>query len=92
MPNILTDFKALTLEEQTELYPKLTDVFEASKEAHRRQLRALLAALSDAPGKPAKQKPKYRGPNGETWGGRGALAGWLQKLKDAGEDIERYRV
>jgi DNA-binding protein H-NS len=42
--------------------------------------------------KPAKVKVKYRGPNGETWSGVGAMAGWLKKLKDAGEDVERFRV
>jgi hypothetical protein len=30
--------------------------------------------------------------NGETWSGVGAMAAWLKKLKDGGEDVERYRV
>jgi DNA-binding protein H-NS len=29
---------------------------------------------------------------GEVWTGVGGMAGWLKKLKDAGEDIERFRV
>ena len=32
------------------------------------------------------------GPQGEIWSGVGVMAGWLKKLKDAGEDIERFRV
>lgn len=35
---------------------------------------------------------KYRGPNGETWsGGRGRKPAWIQKILDAGGDIEKYR-
>ena len=37
--------------------------------------------------------PKYRDPaTGQTWSGRGRMAGWLKAKQDAGEDIERYRV
>jgi DNA-binding protein H-NS len=32
------------------------------------------------------------GPNGEKWSGAGAMAGWLKKLVDAGDDAEKYRV
>jgi DNA-binding protein H-NS len=36
---------------------------------------------------------KYRGPNGETWGGgRGRKPGWVQAIVDAGGDIEKYKV
>jgi DNA-binding protein H-NS len=36
---------------------------------------------------------KYRGPNGETWGGgRGRKPGWVQAILDAGGDIEKYKV
>jgi len=38
-------------------------------------------------------KAKYRDPiTGDTWSGRGRMAGWLKKKQDAGEDIEKYRV
>jgi hypothetical protein len=37
--------------------------------------------------------PKYRDPaTGETWSGRGRMAGWLKRKQDAGEDVEAYRV
>lgn len=36
---------------------------------------------------------KYRGPNGETWGGgRGRKPAWVQAILDAGGDIEKYKV
>ena len=36
---------------------------------------------------------KYRGPNGETWGGgRGRKPAWVQAILDAGGDIEKFKV
>ena len=36
---------------------------------------------------------KYRGPNGETWGGgRGRKPAWVQSILDAGGDIEKFKV
>lgn len=39
-----------------------------------------------------KIEPKYRGPNGETWSGRGKLPKWIKKLIDAGQDKEAFRI
>ena len=92
---IVVEFKALSLDVQTEAYPQITAAFNASKDARRLQLEAEIRALGFKPGE-GKKKPdravKYRGPQGEVWTGVGAMAGWLKKLKDAGEDIERFRV
>ncbi|MGE3702268.1 MAG: H-NS family nucleoid-associated regulatory protein [Hyphomicrobiaceae bacterium] len=36
-------------------------------------------------------KPKYRDPKtGETWSGRGRMAGWLKRKVDAGENRDDY--
>lgn len=36
---------------------------------------------------------KYRGPNGETWGGgRGRKPAWVQTILDAGGDIEKFKI
>jgi len=36
---------------------------------------------------------KYRGPNGETWGGgRGRKPAWVQAILDDGGDIEKFKV
>ena len=93
MSPLLTQWKALPLTEQTTLYPQLTEIFEAAKEARRQALEAEIKALGCRPGgvKP-KAKVRYRGPNGETWAGVGAMASWLKKLKESGQDIETYRV
>jgi DNA-binding protein H-NS len=91
---IVADFKSLSLDQQLQAYPEITAALNAAKEARRRQLEEEIRGLGFKPGEAAKKavRIKYRGPNGETWSGVGAVASWLRKLKDAGEDIERYRV
>lgn len=36
--------------------------------------------------------PKYRGPNGETWSGRGRQPNWLTELEAVGHDKEEFRI
>jgi DNA-binding protein H-NS len=35
---------------------------------------------------------KYRGPNGETWAGRGRTPAWLAALESSGASREQYRA
>ena len=39
-----------------------------------------------------KVAPKYRGPGGETWAGRGATPGWLAALLEEGHSIEEFLI
>jgi DNA-binding protein H-NS len=39
-----------------------------------------------------KVAPKYRGPNGETWAGRGAMPRWLAALKKEGHKPEEFLI
>jgi DNA-binding protein H-NS len=39
-----------------------------------------------------KVAPKYRGPNGETWAGRGATPKWLAALKKGGHKPEEFLI
>jgi DNA-binding protein H-NS len=36
--------------------------------------------------------PKYRGPGGETWSGRGRMPTWLSALEATGHNKEEYRI
>jgi DNA-binding protein H-NS len=93
MTKVVADFEALPLEAKLKAYSEITAVLNAAKEVRRSQLEAEIRGLGFKPGEGKKSvKVKYRGPSGETWSGVGAIAGWLKKLKDAGEDIEKYRV
>ena len=56
-------------------------------------------AKSAAPkaAKPSKRAgvavaPKYRGPNGETWTGRGLMPKWLSALVAAGQSKESFAI
>jgi DNA-binding protein H-NS len=42
--------------------------------------------------KGVKLKPKYRGPNGEIYTGRGPTPKWLKSLERKGEKREKYLV
>jgi DNA-binding protein H-NS len=42
--------------------------------------------------KGVKVAPKYRGPNGETWAGRGAMPRWLAALKKEGHKPEEFLI
>jgi DNA-binding protein H-NS len=39
-----------------------------------------------------KVKPKYRGPKGETWAGRGLRPRWLVALVKRGHKVEEYEI
>jgi DNA-binding protein H-NS len=39
-----------------------------------------------------KVAPKYRGPSGETWAGRGARPRWLSALVKQGRKIEEFAI
>jgi DNA-binding protein H-NS len=39
-----------------------------------------------------KLSPKYRGPNGKTWGGRGARPRWLSKALEDGRTLEEFLI
>ncbi len=42
--------------------------------------------------KGVKVPPKYRGPGGETWAGRGATPRWLAALIKEGHSIEEFLI
>ena len=48
------------------------------------------AARSSMKGR--KVAPKYRGPNGETWAGRGARPRWLQEAMKQGKKPEDFLI
>jgi DNA-binding protein H-NS len=70
---------------------------------HRKNLEELLSQISgytksyigvdrSNPAKGTKVKPKYRGPKGETWAGRGMRPVWLAALIKQGHKLEKYAV
>lgn len=93
---VVSDFKALKLTEMAEAYPLITEAFNQAKERRRQELEAEIRGWGFKPGEAVKKPaatPKYRGPNGEPYSGRGALPKWAT---DAGvttkEGMEQFRV
>lgn len=59
--------------------------------------RGRAAAKAAKPAKAAKKvgapvAAKYRGPNGETWSGRGLMPKWLKALTQAGQSKETFLI
>jgi DNA-binding protein H-NS len=44
------------------------------------------------PAKGSKVAPKYRGPEGETWSGRGLKPRWLQAALQGGKTLDDFRI
>jgi DNA-binding protein H-NS len=92
------DFEALV---------KLRERVENALHSHRatleKQLAALGGSIASLGGKVArggrgsamkgkKVAPKYRGPDGETWAGRGAKPRWLVAAVKSGKKIESFLI
>ena len=69
--------------------------------AHRaEELQKALASLESRPRQPSKRKslagrkvaPKYRGPDGETWAGRGAQPRWLTAAVKKGKRRDDFLI
>jgi DNA-binding protein H-NS len=54
--------------------------------------RAQVLAAKAHPLKGQKAAPKYRGPNGETWAGRGLAPRWLTALEKKGKKRESFFI
>ena len=70
---------------------------------HRKNLEELLSQIGgytksyinvdrSNPTKGTKVKPKYRGPKGETWAGRGMRPVWLAALIKQGHRLEEFAI
>ena len=95
------NLKAMEVDELVALRSEI----DAALEERSLALLAQLAQLEKATGRSAKVPgqrtsvlkgikvpPKFVGPNGETWAGRGARPKWLADLLEAGHAIEEFAV
>lgn len=98
MSKLVTDFKALTLSQQQEIFPAITAVYNAAKEARRQELEAEIRYLGFRPGeakKPPTVAAKYRSKKdpAKTWAGRGAEPNWLKtEMAETGLLLEEFRA
>jgi DNA-binding protein H-NS len=87
-----------------DLRKQVEDTLVSQRSTLERQLAALAGSIASIGGKVArggrgsalkgkKVAPKYRGPDGETWAGRGAMPRWLKAAtKGTGKKIENFLI
>lgn len=99
-------FGELGIDRQMSVLDGLTSVHDKAKNARISELKRELSVLEKREARNSEAKSngkrsrkatyvtvKYRDPvTGETWAGRGRMAGWLSAKKKAGEKITKYLV
>ena len=97
------EYDAMSIDELKAIQSAVQAALDAKIEARRQELLAELNSLGGAPApvrKPreangdarAAVKPMFRGPNGETWAGRGQSPKWLVALESTGRNREEFRI
>lgn len=87
------DFKNLSIAELEKTIREAVSILNDKKDKRRAELLSELESLGEPVKAKSKSKPKYRGPNGEVWSGRGALPSWTKALGvKSREEMETYRV
>jgi DNA-binding protein H-NS len=81
------DVGAMLTEKTHELRKQLDRLEGGSGKSARRG-----AGRRSHPTKGSKLAPKFRGPDGETWAGRGARPRWLQAMLKQGHALEEFFV
>lgn len=86
-----TLFEALAKEVDVDLHDIELDVKYIVQDDYAAEIKKLKAQLKSNTGHDVAG-PVYRGPNGETWSGRGLMPRWLTLLVQSGQDKESFRV
>ena len=98
------NLKSMSAPELIDLRGELDEVLAAKVSKERAELEAQLQKLSGFGGKGArtgrrghplagkKVAPKYRGPGGETWTGRGLKPKWLAAALKDGKKLEDFLI
>jgi DNA-binding protein H-NS len=91
-----TDLKALSIEDLHRLDGKVSAELQRRRKSLQHSLILIDANLTPAarrgPKKGSKAEPKYVGPQGETWSGRGLKPRWLTTLLKVGHTMEEFAV
>lgn len=85
-----TLFEALASEVGVDLDSIESEAHDAVHDEYATELKALKAQLKGTT--PKVSNCAYRGPNGETWSGRGLMPRWLAVLVQNGQDKESFRI
>jgi len=86
---------SMSLEELLKLRDEVTDVLSRKADELKTQLSRLTggdAKVSKRGRKGGKVAPKYRGPGGVTWAGRGARPRWLVAELKKGKKLQDFLI
>ncbi len=83
-----------------DLRKQVEDTLVSQRSTLEKQLAALAGSIASIGGKVErggrgrgkKVAPKYRGPDGETWAGRGATPRWLKAAIKGGKKLESFLI
>src|SRR5262249_54763326 len=99
VPMPMADINDLSTDELIALRRQVESALAERRREIERELSVLsgslerrIAGQTAHPSKGSKVAPKYRGPNGELWSGRGATPRWLVPLLDQGKKIDDFRI
>ena len=100
--------EAMTFDELLTFRERLVAMIAKMVPATRKQLQAQMARLDSLTGGKGGRKgrplgrphaltgrkiaPKYRGPNGQTWAGRGMMPQWMREQIKAGRKPEHFAI
>ena len=91
--NLRADLDTLLVEKGRELERQLTRLGgDEGRNTGKRRGRPPGGSGRTSAMKGVKIAPKYRGPDGETWAGRGATPRWLTALLQEGHSIEEFLI
>lgn len=89
----IPEIKSLTVAELLTLREAIDEQLQARRAELQAQLAQIGSSTKAGAGKGAPVPPKYRHPKtGETWTGRGGVAGWLAKELAAGRKREDFLI
>ena len=97
------NLSAMDVHALIDLRKQVEDTLVSQRSTLERQLAALGGSIASIGGKVArggrgsalkgkKVAPKYRGPDGETWAGRGATPRWLKAAIKEGKKLEEFLI
>ena len=97
------NLSAMDVHALIDLRKQVEDTLVSQRSTLERQLAALGGSIASIGGKVArggrgsalkgkKVAPKYRGPDGETWAGRGATPRWLKAAIKEGKKLESFLI
>ena len=92
-----SSLETLSNEALCKLRDEVAQLLNSRAESLQREINQLIGGASAVNrtrhnGRIRKVAPKYRGPNGETWSGRGLKPRWLTAAMNEGKELQHFLI